>query len=81
MRPCLGIALRCKSKKLIARIGPVVRWKPKRGRSWSEAVAEDRDHPEPNVAEAIRRRLAPLGGVDLELPPAEFVDAPPSFDP
>jgi hypothetical protein len=25
--------------------------------------------------------FAPLGGVDLELPPAEFVDAPPSFDP
>jgi antitoxin FitA len=47
----------------------------------SEAVAGDRDHPEPNVAEAIRRRLAPLGGVDLELPPAEFVAAPPSFDP
>ena len=47
----------------------------------SEAVAGDRDQPEPNLAEAIRRRFAPLGGVDLELPPAEFVDAPPSFDP
>jgi plasmid stability protein len=47
----------------------------------SEAVAGDRDRPEPNLAEAIRRRFAPLGGVDLELPPAEFVDAPPSFDP
>jgi len=32
-------------------------------------------------SEAIRRRFAPLGGVDLELPPHEFVDAPPSFDP
>jgi plasmid stability protein len=47
----------------------------------SEAVAGDRDQPEPNLAETIRRRFAPLGGVDLELPPAEFVDAPPSFDP
>jgi hypothetical protein len=37
--------------------------------------------PEPNLAEAIRRRFAPLGGVDLELPPPEFVDAPPSFNP
>src|SRR5271166_1374438 len=47
----------------------------------SEAVAGDRDQPEPNLAEAIRRRFAPLGGVDLELPPDEFVDAPLSFDP
>ena len=47
----------------------------------SEAVADDRDEPEPNLAEAIRRRFAPLGGVDLELPPREFVDDPPSFDP
>ena len=29
-----------------------------------------------NLAEAIRARIAPLGGVDLELPPRE----PPSFD-
>ena len=28
----------------------------------SEAVAGDRDQPEPNLAEAIRRRFAPLGG-------------------
>jgi antitoxin FitA len=47
----------------------------------SEAVAVDRDEPEPNLAEAIRRRFAPLGGVDLELPPHEFVGEPPSFDP
>jgi antitoxin FitA len=47
----------------------------------SEAVTGDRDQTEPNLAEAIRRRFVPLGGVDLELPPAEFIDAPPSFDP
>jgi plasmid stability protein len=46
----------------------------------SEAVAGDRDQREPNLAEAIRRRFAPLGGVDLELPPDEVVGAPPSFD-
>jgi len=44
-------------------------------------VVNDRNQSEPNLAEAIRRRFAPLGGVDLELPPAEFVDVPPSFDP
>ena len=47
----------------------------------SDAVAAEPDESEPNLAEAIRRRFAPLGGVDLDLPPAEFVDAPPSFDP
>jgi plasmid stability protein len=47
----------------------------------SGAVAGDCEQPEPNLAEAIRRRFAPLGGVDLEAPPAELVDAPPSFDP
>jgi antitoxin FitA len=46
-----------------------------------EVVAADRDRPEANLAEAIRRRFVPLGGVDLELPPHEFVDEPPSFDP
>jgi antitoxin FitA len=47
----------------------------------SEAVAVDPDQPELNLAEAIRRRFAPLGGVDLEPPPPELVDPPPSFDP
>jgi antitoxin FitA len=46
----------------------------------SETVAGDRDMTEPNLAEAIRRRFASRGGVDLELPPEEFVDAPLSFD-
>jgi hypothetical protein len=34
-------------------------------------VAAAPDESEPNLAEAIRRRFAPLGGVDLE-PPPEF---------
>ena len=46
----------------------------------SEAVSGEPGQAEPNLAEAIRRRFAPLGGVDLELPPAEFVGEPPSFD-
>jgi hypothetical protein len=43
----------------------------------AQPVASDRDQTEPNLAEAIRRRFAPLGGVDLELPAGEFVDKPP----
>jgi plasmid stability protein len=45
-----------------------------------EAVADDRGQPEPNLPRRSAA-FAPLGGVDLELPPAEFVDAPLWFDP
>jgi plasmid stability protein len=33
-----------------------------------------------NLAAAIRARFAPLGGVDLELPPREPIRDPPDFD-
>ena len=33
-----------------------------------------------NLAQAIRARIAPLGGVDLELPPREPAREPPTFD-
>ena len=33
-----------------------------------------------NLASAIRARIAPLGGVDLELPPRVPMREPPSFD-
>jgi plasmid stability protein len=33
-----------------------------------------------SLAEAIRRRFAPYGGVELELPPREMSDSPPRFD-
>ena len=33
-----------------------------------------------NLAEAIRARIAPLGGVDLELPPREPAHEPLTFD-
>ena len=47
----------------------------------SEAVAGDCDHPEPNLAEAIRRRFLPLGGVDdLEPHPPVPVGEPPRFE-
>jgi plasmid stability protein len=46
----------------------------------SEAVEVDREQPEPNLAEAIRRRFAPLGGVDLEPHPPVPIGEPTSFD-
>ena len=36
--------------------------------------------PPRNLVSAIRARIAPLGGVDLELPPRESGREPPSFD-
>jgi plasmid stability protein len=42
------------------------------------AVAEQ--PPRRNLAEAIRRRLAPIGGVELPLPPREPMPEPPKFD-
>jgi plasmid stability protein len=35
---------------------------------------------ETNLAEAIRRRFAPLGGVELEPHPTEPIGEPPVFD-
>lgn len=40
----------------------------------------DHSTREPNLAEAIRRRFAPLGGVELETQPAVPVREPPRFD-
>lgn len=37
--------------------------------------------PEPNLAEAIRRLFAPLGGVELEPHPPVTIGPPPTFDP
>lgn len=44
----------------------------------SALVAPSR--PEENLATAIRRRFAPLGGVELELPKREPIGPPPDFD-
>jgi plasmid stability protein len=46
----------------------------------SDAVSGQRNR-EPNLAEAIRRRFEPFGGVDdLEPHPAVTVGEPPAFD-
>jgi hypothetical protein len=33
----------------------------------------------PNLAESIRRRIAPFGGIELSLPPREQVRRPPKL--
>ena len=57
-----------------------------RGRSMEEEVREilrqvvGQEKPAHNLAAAIRERVAPLGGVELDLPPREPMREPPAFD-
>ena len=44
-----------------------------------EALGQDVER-EPNLAEAIRRRFEPLGGVELSAHPPVPVEEPPSFE-
>jgi plasmid stability protein len=56
------------------------------GRSMEEEVREilrqavGRETPAYDLAAAIRARVAPLGGVDLDLPQREAMREPPAFD-
>ncbi|MCY3830204.1 MAG: plasmid stabilization protein [Rhodospirillaceae bacterium] len=56
------------------------------GRSMEEEArlilrhAVERKNAPRNLATAIRARIAPLGGVDLELPPRGLMREPPSFE-
>jgi plasmid stability protein len=45
----------------------------------SDAVGGALDEPELNLAEAIHRRFAPFGGVELEPHPPVAVPEPPDF--
>ena len=45
----------------------------------THAVETPTRPPEINLADAIRRRFAPFGGVKLEIPPREPVREPPTF--
>jgi plasmid stability protein len=46
-----------------------------------EALGAEKRRPEPNLAEAIRRRFLPLGGVDeIEPHPPVPVGEPPRFE-
>lgn len=56
------------------------------GRSMEEEAREilraelaPEPHRKTNLADSIRRRFAPLGGVELALPPRELVRQPPRF--
>ena len=57
-----------------------------RGRSMEEEAREilrqvvGQEKPAHNLAAAIRERVAPLGGVELDLPPREPMREPPAFD-
>ena len=42
-------------------------------------LSGDRQRGGENMAATIRRRFAPLGGVELELPPREPLREPPQF--
>ena len=46
----------------------------------NEALARDDEQVAPNLAEAIRRRFAPLGGVELEPHPPVPIGDPPIFN-
>lgn len=45
----------------------------------SDTLAADRD-ARPNLAEAIQRRFAPFGGIDLEPHPPVDAPRPPDFE-
>ena len=44
------------------------------------AALDEETTPSQNLASAIRSRFAPLGGVDLDLPPREPTREPPQFN-
>jgi plasmid stability protein len=45
-----------------------------------DTLREPERPPDPNLYQRIRARFAPLGGIDLELPPREEVPDRPRFD-
>ena len=51
----------------------------KHGKNAKPRDSVDGNDPSSNLAEAIRARFAPLGGVELELPPREPMRDPPDF--
>jgi plasmid stability protein len=44
-----------------------------------KAGLTEKPMPQSNLAETIRRRIAPAGGVELSLPPREPVRRPPKL--
>ena len=66
-------------RRLLARATPHGRSPEEEARRILEDALE-LPHAPQNLVEAIRARFAPLGGVELELPPREPVREPPTFD-
>ncbi len=46
----------------------------------TEAVETPPGPPEISLADAIRRRFAPFGGVELDIPPRQPTREPPTFE-
>jgi plasmid stability protein len=45
-----------------------------------KAGLREKDAPQLNLAQAIRRHFEPLGGVELDIPPRQPIRQPPNFD-
>jgi plasmid stability protein len=45
-----------------------------------QQTLKEPERPEVDLYQRIRSRFAPLGGVDLDLPPRELAREPPRFD-
>jgi plasmid stability protein len=45
-----------------------------------KAGLREREVPQLNLAQAIRRHFEPLGGVELVIPPRGSIRKPPTFD-
>jgi hypothetical protein len=43
------------------------------------SILSEEPMPTGNLADRIRRRVEPLGGIELELPPRDSIREPPDF--
>lgn len=59
---------------------PEVTWQIERMKAEAMRSANNDNTWQPNLANAIRDRFAPFGGVDLDIPPREPMPSPPTFD-
>lgn len=59
---------------------PTVTWQIDGMEAAAMTSANERNTRQRNLANAIRDRFAPLGGVELDIPPREPMRSPPTFD-
>lgn len=67
-------------RRLRPRVSRPGRLKEPAARGILEAAPNSTPAPSTSLARAIRARFAPLGGVELDLPPREPMRPPPSFE-